>query len=165
MQSLVRCSYLHKKLGRISISVGSYICPNFYSWKLWWQHFQNFWSSCFFSLNNLQLFLTTSQSKFGNYKTEDSTCFNDLMLYYVDVSRTGLLWKLNETYLRTSCFRSSPAEVFIGKGVLKICSKFTGKHPCWNVVSVKSLCSFIEITRRHGRFPVNLLHILKNNFL
>ena len=25
--------------------------------------------------------------------------------------------------------RSSPPEVFLGKGVLKICSKFTGKHP------------------------------------
>ena len=26
-------------------------------------------------------------------------------------------------------FRSSPSEVFLGKGVLKICSKFTGEHP------------------------------------
>ena len=25
--------------------------------------------------------------------------------------------------------RSSRSEVFLGKGVLKICSKFTGKHP------------------------------------
>ena len=25
--------------------------------------------------------------------------------------------------------RSSPPEVFLGKGILKICSKFTGKHP------------------------------------
>ena len=29
----------------------------------------------------------------------------------------------------TSTKRSRP-EVFLGKGVLKICSKFTGKHPC-----------------------------------
>ena len=26
--------------------------------------------------------------------------------------------------------RSSRAEVFLGKGVLKICSKFTREHPC-----------------------------------
>ena len=26
--------------------------------------------------------------------------------------------------------RSSPAEVFSGKGVLKICCNFTGEHPC-----------------------------------
>ena len=27
-------------------------------------------------------------------------------------------------------FRSSYPEVFLGKGVLKICSKFTAEHPC-----------------------------------
>ena len=26
--------------------------------------------------------------------------------------------------------RSSHPEVFLGKGVQKICSKFTGEHPC-----------------------------------
>ena len=26
--------------------------------------------------------------------------------------------------------RSSPSEVFLGKTVLKICSKCTGEHPC-----------------------------------
>ena len=33
--------------------------------------------------------------------------------------------------------RSSPPEVFLGKGVLKICSKFTGEHPCRTVISIK----------------------------
>ena len=32
--------------------------------------------------------------------------------------------------------RSSPPEVFLGKGVLKICSKFTGKHPSRSVISI-----------------------------
>ena len=27
-------------------------------------------------------------------------------------------------------FGSRPPEVFLGKGVLKICIKFTGEHPC-----------------------------------
>ena len=27
-------------------------------------------------------------------------------------------------------FRSSHPEMFLGKGVLKTCSKFTGDHPC-----------------------------------
>ena len=26
--------------------------------------------------------------------------------------------------------RSSPREMLLGKGILKICSKFTGEHPC-----------------------------------
>ena len=32
---------------------------------------------------------------------------------------------------------SSDPEVFLGKGVLKMCSKFTGKHPCWSAISKK----------------------------
>ena len=34
-------------------------------------------------------------------------------------------------------FRSSPPEVFLGKVVLIICSKYTGKHPCRSVISIK----------------------------
>ena len=33
-------------------------------------------------------------------------------------------------------FRSSLPEVFLGKGVLKICSKFTGEHSHWSVFSL-----------------------------
>ena len=33
--------------------------------------------------------------------------------------------------------RSSHPEVFLRKGVLKICSKFTKEHPCQNVISIK----------------------------
>ena len=29
-----------------------------------------------------------------------------------------------------TCIRNSRPEVFLGKSVLKICSKFTGEHPC-----------------------------------
>ena len=38
-------------------------------------------------------------------------------------------------------FRSSPPEVFLEKGVLKICSKFTGEHLCR---SAKIYCIFSE---------------------
>ena len=33
--------------------------------------------------------------------------------------------------------RNSHPEVFLRKGVLKICSIFTGEHPCWSVISIK----------------------------
>ena len=36
--------------------------------------------------------------------------------------------------------KSSPSGVFFGKGVLKIRSKLTGKHPCGSVISIKLLC-------------------------
>ena len=51
--------------------------------------------------------------------------------------------------------------MFLGKVVLKICTKFTGEHSCRSVISIKLLCSFIEIKLQHGCTPVNLLRILK----
>ena len=33
---------------------------------------------------------------------------------------------------KTGMVRSSRPEVLLGKGVLNICSKFTGEHPCRN---------------------------------
>ena len=61
--------------------------------------------------------------------------------------------------------RSSRPEVFLGKGVLKICSKFTGEHPCRSVISIKLQSNFTEIALRHGCSSVNLLHILRTPFL
>ena len=60
-------------------------------------------------------------------------------------------------------FRSSPAEVFLWKGVLKICSKFT-EHPCRTAILIKLQSNFIEVALRHGSSPVNLLHICKKTF-
>ena len=51
------------------------------------------------------------------------------------------------------------------KRFLKICSKFTGEHPCRNVISIKMQSNFIEIAHRHGCSPVNLLHIFRTTFL
>ena len=61
--------------------------------------------------------------------------------------------------------RSSHPEVFLEKGVLKICSKFTGKRPCQSAVSIKFLCKFIAIALWHWCSPVNLLHIFRTPFL
>ena len=62
-------------------------------------------------------------------------------------------------------FTSSHPDVFLGKGVLKIWSKFTGEHPNWSVISIKLQSKFIEITLQHGCSPVNLLHIFRTPFL
>ena len=60
-------------------------------------------------------------------------------------------------------FKSSPPEVFLGKGVLKTCSKFR-ENPCRSAISAKLLCNFIEMALRHGCSPVNLLHIFRTPF-
>ena len=41
-----------------------------------------------------------------------------------------------EISVRKFTFRSSPPELFLEKGVLKTCSKFTGKHPSQSVISM-----------------------------
>ena len=59
---------------------------------------------------------------------------------------------------------SSRPEVFLGKGVMKICSKSTREHPFRGVISINLLVNFIEITRWHGCSPVGLLHIFRAPF-
>ena len=54
--------------------------------------------------------------------------------------------------------RSSRPEVFLGIGFLKICSKFTGGHPC------RKQSNFIEITLRHRCSRVRLLHVFRTSF-
>ena len=61
--------------------------------------------------------------------------------------------------LQELLFRSSHPEVFLVKGVLKICSKFTGKHPRRIAISIK-----LNIALRHGCSPVNLGHIFRTPF-
>ena len=53
--------------------------------------------------------------------------------------------------------KSSPPKFFVGKDVLKICSKFTWNHPCRSVLSIKLQSNFIWIIIWYS--PVNLLHI------
>ena len=60
----------------------------------------------------------------------------------------------------STCIRSSHPKVFLEKGVLKLCSKFTGEHPYRSVIS-----NFIKITLRQGYSPVSLLHIFRTPFL
>ena len=45
-------------------------------------------------------------------------------------------------------FISSLPEVLLGKGVLKMCSKFTGQSS-QSVISIKLLCKFLEVALRH----------------
>ena len=49
--------------------------------------------------------------------------------------------------------------MFLGKNVLKICSKFTGEHQYQSVISIKL------IALRYGCSPVNLQHISEHLFI
>ena len=52
----------------------------------------------------------------------------------------------------------------LGKGVVKICSKFAVEHLCQTVISINLQSNFIDVTLRHGFSPVNLLHIFRITF-
>ena len=74
-----------------------------------------------------------------------------------------LAWVINLcTTIRN---RSSHPRVFLGKGVLKICSKFTREHPWWNAILIKMQGKIFKMTLRHECSPLNLLYIFRTSFL
>ena len=73
-------------------------------------------------------------------------------------------YRIKELFRHSRRSRSSRSEVFLEKGVLKICSTFTAEHPCRSAISIKLLCNFIEIVLGHGCPPVNLMHIFRTPF-
>ena len=54
-----------------------------------------------------------------------------------------LLFKIVEI-VHNQLFRSSAPEVFLGKWVLEMCSKFTGEHPCRSAISIKLQSNFLK---------------------
>ena len=99
----------------------------------------------------------------GNLKSSVSQkSFGALTEWFLHVYSDWMIFGLTTNLL--CIFRSIFPKVFLGKGVLKINSNFTGEHPCWSAVSIKLQSSFIEITLPHGFSPVNLLHILRRPF-
>ena len=77
--------------------------------------------------------------------------------FYDDTLCLKKNWKLDKA-------RSSPPEIFLLKGVLKIRCKFTGEHPYRSAISIKLESYFIEISLRNMCSPVNLLLIFRALF-
>ena len=76
-----------------------------------------------------------------------------------------VIWNYFIKYRQTlTLLRSSPPEAFLGKCVLKICSKFIGEHPYRSLVSIKLQSNFIEIKLWYGCFLVNLLLVFRTSF-
>ena len=63
---------------------------------------------------------------------------------------------LNFSLKYNPSFKSSHPEVFLEKGVLKICSKFTEEHPCRTAI--------IEIALRQGCFSCKFAIYFQNTF-
>ena len=120
--------------------------------------------TCNIHLSTLSTRLSTRNSRLFNCSTHLSTCSTHLStcVIYLSTRNTHLTIRLRTRSTCSTICQSlitDPPQVLLEKGVLKICSKFTGEHPCESVTSIKLQSSFIEITIRHGCSPVNLLHI------
>ena len=78
--------------------------------------------------------------------------FNELFNYRQRVKSNFLNLELflnfEQSDIKWVGLRSSRPEAFLVKGVLKISNKFTGKHPCRSVISIKLVGNFVEITPR-----------------
>ena len=80
-----------------------------------------------------------------------------------------LFWMLVEIHARSefailSHVRRSLLDMFLGKGVLKICSKFAGEYSCRSAISIKLQSNAIEITLPHGCSPVNFGAYFQSTF-
>ena len=65
----------------------------------------------------------------------------------------------------SASIRSNHQEVFLGKGILKIYSKFIGEYSCQSAILIKFICNFIQITLRDGCSSVDFLHSFGTPFL
>ena len=71
------------------------------------------------------------------------------------------MFKVNNKNTRTNC-RSSPQRFSVTKGVLKIFTKFTGKHLCQSFFWPATL---LKKKLWHRCFPVNFAKFLRTPFL
>ena len=59
---------------------------------------------------------------------------------------------------KLNVFRSSRTEVFLGNGILEICSKFTGEHPCRNAISIELQSMTTWCATENSHFELWLLY-------
>ena len=83
-----------------------------------------------------------------------NTCkHGDKVESWFEMRQYLLVTSKNNLFIAFRLIRSSRTEVFLGKGVMKICSKFTGEHPCQSAILLRYRCS------------VSLLYFLRTPFL
>ena len=120
-----------------------------------------FWSK--FAVSKCTFFCAKWLIIFG--KIGKSIKFFSIILQICFSNPIHLISSILQRAILTQKFRSSHKELSLGKGALKIYSKFTEEHPCWSAISIKLQTNFIEIALWHGCSPVNLLHVFRTTVL
>ena len=71
---------------------------------------------------------------------------NFIMLNEKSLKVINLVLVIRSSNAQYTSFRSTHPKVFLGKGLLKICSKFTEEHPYRSVmISITLLCNFCSL--------------------
>ena len=97
-----------------------------------------------FSIDPIKLFYSYLKRRKQNVRISNThSVYQILHLRFLDFQYLG---HYHSTY------RSNHPELFLEKGILNICSKFTSEQPCRSVISIKLQSNVIEITLRHRKF-------------
>ena len=93
------------------------------------------WAACNTKKVFLNMFLFIYQQRVSLFTILCLEIFNSLVLRkkYFETAYEAA----NSFILLDLISWNSPPELFLGKGLLKRCSKFTWEHPCRSVISVK----------------------------
>ena len=127
--------------------------------------FSGVFSQTFQTISHIQRPFTVLLQRAGNtctfHASISSSCQHDGVINYqhrIPSNFVSNIFLIIALHVGRIVVKTCRPKMFLVKDVLKICSKFTGEHPCRSVISIKLQSSFIEITLRYGCSPVNLLH-------
>ena len=84
-------------------------------------------------------------SLFIKYRLPAQVCLMNFVKFLRMALLIDSLWRLALNAFK----QTQPPKVFLRKGVLKICSKFAGEHPCQSVISVKLQSSENTFSQEH----------------
>ena len=94
--------------------------------------------------NEPHKFVLNSSQRLDLRNSSKHVALQNLSVYYT-LKNIRQQYENNKLEMITPTCRSSRPKEFLGKGALKICSKFTGGHPCRSTISIMLLCIFIEL--------------------
>ena len=135
------------RIWRLDVNINKFCAHRSFSYKLF--TFFSFLRS-FFTISLVKYFCLEVFCQKGVLSTSQNSSENTCV---------GVI-----SFIEVAEYRSRPPELFLGKSVLKMCTKCTGEHPWESVISIKLVWNFNEIALQHRCSPVTLLHIFRTPF-
>ena len=123
---------------------------------------QFFWGAFKIVIPLYYCFLSNSKEKLRSWNSLWRSCFGIVLQFSWELctASIGITWKCQKWLLSGVLIYN----VFLWKGILKICCKFTGEGLCGTVISINLQSNSVEIILTHGWSPLNLHHIFWKYF-